>query len=542
MPRGDSPATIAYSDTSDKPVLPDERFSSGNQVRDLCKQMIAADRTRGWMRDRVEALVSGWPTYPKSVTAAKGFGWFPRVNYRESEGLLAAQQTPLYDLLTETDHCIEINLDVDASSDQERQDWENTIQQEFTWLMFRKWRKSYNYHLPLTIREMLIHGLGAQVWPNNRWTPRTPRSGQILFPEGVSLDFENDGNYFLLREFAPSENVYQFIRREETAAKLGWYPDNVWKTLATAQKQNQPVNTDDIAQYQRRVRRGDIGYYSSSTVGLWLNWLFVKEYEGGISLYCIEENISAGNKDKGYLFRKRFMFDEWPLTLFPYDIGNGDLHSVVGLGWRTKDFFELSNRINNAMAVQILISALPQVKQTQPTVDPDKMKLLRMGALSILPYGLDAALQQFPPLQNGGLALQRHLQDTMNNNNQSAAGGSAPEPKDRETKYSFMLRSHDSARVSNGMQSLFESNLRDFYYKVYCRLIATPKGDLPYQRMAQMFRDRCMKKGVPKEALTERAIGDFKENTSTGAGSAAIRLQAIQLLLGSPVYANASEQ
>lgn len=543
MPRGDLPHTIAYSDTSDKPELPEERFSNASEVRTSAQQMIQADRTRAWMRDRVEALVNGWPTYPKSIAQSKGFGWFPRVNYRESEGLISAQQTPLFDLLTETDHCIEIELDVEASSDQERQEWENTIQNEFTWLMFRRWRSSYNYHLPLSIREMLVHGIGSHVWPNDRWTPRSPRSGQILFPEGVSLDFENDGDYFLLREFVPSVNVYQFIRREETAFKLGWYPDNVWKTLAQAQKQNQTINVQDLSEMQRRVRRGDIGYFSSSQVGLWLNWLFVKEYEGnGISLYCVDETISAGNKDKGYLFRKRFMFDEWPLSLFPYDIGNGDLHSVVGLGTRTKDFFELSNRINNAMAAQILVSALPQVRQTQPTVDPDKMKLMRLGGLNIVPYGLESAIQQFPPLQTGGLALSRHLKDTMNDNNQSAAGGMSPEPKDRETKYSFMVRSHDSARVSNGTQSLFESNLCGFYYKIYCRLIKTPKGSLPYQVMAQEFKDRCLKKGVPPEALTERAIGDFREVTAVGAGSAAIRLQATQLLMGSPVYVNAPEE
>lgn len=544
MPVGDLPATISPSGSKEKPVLPDERFANAGQIRDLSKQMLSADKSRAWMRNRVEALVNGWPMYPKKVTAAKGMGWFPRCNFRGSEGLISAQQIPLFDLLTETDHCIEIQLDTDASSEQERQDWENTIQEEFTWLMFRKWRTSYNYHLPLSIREMLVHGMGASVWPNNRWTPRTPRSGQILFPEGVSLDFENDGEYFLLREFCPSVNVYQFIRKEETARKLGWFPDNVWKTLAQAQRQNQTVNTDDVAEFQRKIRRGDIGYWGSSQVGLWLNWAFVKEYEGGISLYCIEENISCGAKDKGYLFKKRFMWSEdegWPLTLWPYDIGNGDLHSVVGLGWRTKDFFELMNRLDNAMAVQVLISALPQVRQTQPTVDPDKMKLMRLGGMSIVPYGLDSAMQQFPPLQNGGLALHRHFNDTMNENNQSLVGAT-PEPKDRETKYSFMLRSHDSARVSNGHQSLFECSVRDYYYKTYCRLVKTPKGDLPYQRMAQEWKNRCKKRGVPDAALTEAAIGDFHEVTSTGFGSMAIRLQATQLLLNSPVYANAPEQ
>lgn len=541
MPRGDTPKSIAYSDRSSKPEIPNERFDNASQVRELCQQMIRADRTRSWMRDRVDALVNGWPTYPKSVTAAKGFGWFPRVNYRESEGLIAAQQTPLYDLLTEVDHCIELDLDVDGASNYEKEDWQNTIQQNFTWLMFKKWRRSFNFHLNLSNREMLVHGLGAHVWPNDNWEGRTPRSGQILFPEGVTIDFDRDGEYFMLRDFVPGVDVYQFIRNEESATKRGWFPDNVWKTLANATKQNQNIQTQDLGELQRKVRRGDLGYWGTSQVGLWLNWVFVKEFEGGISLYCIEENITAGTKDKGYLFKKRFLFEEWPLTLFPYDIGNGDLHSIVGLGWRTRDFFELSNRINNAMAVQILISALPQVKQTQPNIDPDKLKLARMGALSIIPYGLEASLQQFPPLNNSGLALQRHLKDTMEGNNQSVVGGQAPDPKDRETKFSYMLRSHDSARVSNGMQSLYESNLQDFYEKTYRRLVTARNGSLPYQKMATEFKERCRKKGVPEAALKETGIGEIRQVTSTGAGSAAIRLQAIQLLLQSPVYANASD-
>jgi hypothetical protein len=551
MPKGTLPATISYSDTSTDAVLPDERFANAAEVRETCKLMIRADQPRAWMRARVDGLVNGFPTVPKGITQAKGLGWFPRVNFREAEGLIATQQTPIYDLETEVDHCIDLTLDIDASSSEELDDWENTIQEAFTWLLHTKWRTSFNFHRPLCTREMLVHGMGAHVWPTkDKWIPRTPKSGQILFPEGVSLDFENEGDWFMLRDFVPSVDVYKFIRNEAAATKLGWFPKNVWNTLANAYRQNQTVGINSrVEEIQRRMRSGDIGWWSTSQVGLWLNWLFVKEYEGGISLYCVEENIAApasGKKDdKGYLYAKRFQFAEWPLTLFPYDIGDGDLHSVQGLGVRTKDFYELSNRINNAMAVQVLISAFPQVRQTQPNVDPDKLKLMRTGVLSIIPYGLESAMQTLPPLNNTGLALQKHLRDTLESNNQSSiSGGGAPEPKDRETKYSFALRAHDSARVSNGQQSLFESNLQNFYEKTFRRLLNTPKGDLPYQKMAEAFRQRCLKpppgfQPVPEAALKEKAIGEIQEVTSTGAGSAAIRLQAIQLLLQSPVYMNA---
>lgn len=544
--RGDLPLTISVNDKG-KAELPDERFENASQVRDVAQQMIKADDRRAMMRERVDALVNGYPTYPKSVTAAKGFGWFPRVNYRESEGLIQAQQTPLFDLISEVDQCIEIDLDIDSANEQDKQDWQNSIAKNWTWLLFKKWRQSFNYHLPLSQREMLVHGMGAHVWPDkNKWIPRTPRSGQILFPEGCSLDFDQDGKYFMLRDFVPGEDVYGFIRNEKASTARGWEVANVWQTLAKAEKQNQKIrNASNTEELQRKARRGDIGYWSTSQVGLWLNWFFVKEYEGGITLYCIEENITSGNKankDKGFLFRKRFLFKEWKqvLVLFPYDIGNGDMTSVRGLGWRTKDFFELSNRVNNAMAVQVLLAAFPMVKQTQQGLDPEKLKLMRLGALNLLPYGVDPSMVQFPPLNNSGLALQGHLRNTLESNNQSLTGR-APEPKDRETKYSFMLRAHESASVTNGMQSLYESNYQRWQDTMYRRAISTPKGDLPYQKMVEEFRERCRRDSVPDEALTERAIGEIREVTSSGSGSAAMRLQAINTLIGSPVYMNTPE-
>lgn len=545
--RGDIPLTVVTDDDG-TPELPPERFEDATQVRQLCTLMIGADQRRAWMRERVDALVNGFPTYPKSVTAAKGFGWFPRVNYREAEGLIQAQQTPLFDLVNEVDHCIEIELDQDvvkASSNEELQNWQDAIERNWTWLLMKRWRKGFNYHIPLQQREMLVHGMGAHVWPNKRWIPRTPRSGQILFPEAASLDFETDGKYFMLRDFVAGEDVYAFIKNEKTARALGWYPDNVWKTLVQAQKKNQKYRQyGQVEDIQRKARRGDIGYWSTSEVGLWFNWVFVAEYDGGYSLYAVEENIQVPNADKdskGYLFRKRFMFDEWPLVLFPYDIGTGDIHSVRGLGWRTKDFYELSNRVNNAMVAQVLISAFPMVKQQVQSTEPDKLKLMRFGALNLLPYGVEPQQWQFPQLQNTGLALQTHLKSTLENNNQSFTGNS-PEPKDRETRYSYAQRSQDAAKVANGMQSLYESNYQCLLEKMYRLCINTPTGNLPYQKMAQEFKDRCLSDGVPKVALTERAIGMITENTSMGAGSAALRLQAINMAINSPVYFNAPEQ
>src|SRR3954469_15935726 len=123
--KGDLPKTISVGSEGNYEVP--ERFSNAGEVREICRAMISADRTRAAMRSRVDGLVNGWPTYPKSVSASKGLGFIPGVNYGEATGLIDAQQTPLYDLVTEVDHIIEIDLDIKAESSEQLQDWQNTI-------------------------------------------------------------------------------------------------------------------------------------------------------------------------------------------------------------------------------------------------------------------------------------------------------------------------------------------------------------------------------------------------------------------------------
>ena len=514
MPRGTYPKTISYSDTSSGVEVPDERFSSASEVRGLCQTMIDADYSRGLMRSRVDNLVDGFPTYPKSLTASKGMGWFPRVNYLEADGLIRTMQTPLYDLVTEVDHCINLTLDIpkDKASNWQVQDWENKIEQHFTWLLFKPWRKSFNFHIPLSQREMLVHGIGAHVWPNDRWIPRTPRSGQILFPESASVDFQEDGEYFMLRDFVNGVNVYNFIRNEKSAKKKGWEPDNVLQGLANADKKNQKVrSTYNVEEYRRRWKNGDIGYWASSEVGLWLNWLFVKEYDEvdgkQYSLYCVDENFDVNTKkgNQGYYFKKRFTFDEWPLVIYNYDLGLGDIHSVRGLGWRMKDYFEVSNRVKNMMVAQVIVNSGPRILQTQPNIDPDKLKLMRHGWYSIYPYGVQEAVQQFPQLSNTGIALEQHLQQAMERNNQSSSS-SVPEPRDRETKYSFMLRSNQRAQVSNGLQSFYESSLQQTFEMLFRRIINTPKGEAQYEKWRRCSRNVASRTVFPKKSLKRNTL------------------------------------
>jgi hypothetical protein len=527
---GDVPRGVEKDDKGES-HLPPERFKNYKEVMQCCQNMIDDDQQiRAPRRARVDGLINGNRPIRETYLKSKKLSFLPNVNFLESRGLIETMQTPLYDLVVETDHLMDIKLEVKGTK-LERQSWENSIQNNITWLLLTRWRRGFNFHIPFQQFTMLKHGLGAHIWPTKRWIPRTPRSGSILFPSNAPINFDEDGEYFMIRDALPANALYQFIRNEKSAANNGWMVEAVWKSLAQSTKASRGRSSQgDIEEVQREIRRGDIGWFTQSRQAVvWLNYLFVKEIDTNmVSQYIVTESPSGDVGD--YLYKKRNQFKEWPLVLFPYNIGDGDINSLQGLGDQTAMFFELSNRLKNAMAAQVMISMFPQIKQLQPDVDPDKLKLMRLGALSILPYGVEIAQTQFPPLNNGPIALTQELKRTMESNNQSMIG-STPEPKDRETALSFSMRSHDKARVSNGLQSLYESNLQQFDDRVLRMVLDTPKGDLPHQKMAEEFRDRCRKDGVPEAALKSRAIAEVREVTSVGAGSAGTRLQALMTLM-----------
>lgn len=534
---GDLPADFILDDSGEVIIAP-ERFTSAGEIRDVCNQMLAADRLRAPWRASIDGLVDGNPTYRLNTLKNKGQGWRARVNYREAEGLINARQTPFYDLVTEVDPCIEV--EVDFGTGKEQADMALKIAKHWHHMLMRGWRSGFNFNIPLQQLEMFKHGIGHHVWPGNKncWIPRTPVTGHVLFPDGVSLNLREDLDYFMLRDFLPGYAVHAYIRNEKAATALGWNVRTVWDALlqTTKRKYNATGGDYTLEQFQREMKSGDIGTTQSRQSGLWLNHLFVKEIESEkISQYTLAEGVTASDARsvkrndpfRDCLFRKRNRFDEWPLVIFPYCMGNGGLlHTVRGLGARTKDFFELSNRIKNAMADQVLVGSTLNVKQTG-SVDPDKLRLMRLGMMTIIPQGLELITGvQMPNLSQGPIALSQELKSTLENNNHNYVSQS-PEAVDRETAQSYAMRTQNAGQVGKGSHAMYASNYQMMLERMF-KISARPEaaiGNSLSARLAKEFQDRCAEDGIPTQALAR--VREVNEVFSTGAGSAAARLDAL---------------
>lgn len=514
-----------------------ERFKNAGEVIDLVTQMFGADQKRSVWRSDIDRLWSGEPVYPLSRLQKLGQSWRARTNYRGLEAAVTNENSLDYDLETQGRAIVKVCIDMPEG--QERDDMEGKIEREFKWLLQRRWSNGYNLHIPKRIHNKNLHGMGFHIWPDNtgNWIPRTPNPGEILFPDGCPFNFSEEGDYFAMRDSVPSYVLYRKIQNPKEARLVGWNPDVAWRALTQTDKrsaQNLPYGALGAEQLAAAYRNGDIGYTTTRQSTIYINSVFVREYETGkISQYSFAEGLDIND----YLYCKRNKFDDWPLEIFPYDIGTGDIHSVKGMGARMKEFFEMMNRVQNAMVDQVMLSSYPSMKPQVQNLDPDKMKLMRLGGMNLLPYGVEPSLVQFPGLDQGPLALKNDLMQTMVQQNRGGANGI--QQQDRMTSEEYQMRAQEINHLSSATEAMQRAHLDNFYDRIL-RLVCKPSSSTQqWSVMAKEFRERLAEQGVPQEILNR--IYEVKAVVAYGKGSASARTNALMQLMQSPVYLNTSE-
>jgi len=178
------------------------------------------------------------------------------------------------------------------------------------------------------------------------------------------------------------------------------------------------------------------------------------------------------------------------------------------------------------MADNVLISMYPQFTQ-HGTVDPDKLRLMRIGAMTIYPQNVTPTALTLPNLAQGGIPLSQLLSASINENNQTYLAGT-PEPKDRETALSFQMRAQDSGQVSKATHNLYFRNQTRFHQKVLPTALNAPaNSNEPWAMIAREMKERILRK-VPAEAL--KHICDIEAMRSVGAGSPSNKIQALSAL------------
>jgi hypothetical protein len=398
---------------------PAARFQDANEVRTLCSDMRTSDRARSNNRAKIQGLIDGNRPYPQAALVNAGQGWRANVNYREAEGIVQAQRTPYYDLVTEVNPCVQLLIDYGAAH--KRQEWQNIVADEFHRTLFG-W-DSWDWHIMLRHSEELVHGWGCHLTMDAYdWRVSTKCMRDVLFPDGTTSDLE-DLEFFCVRDTIKAHKLWEAIRNESAASAVGWDVNQVKDAILEAATTkaghgNRQVTAEEV---QQRLKNGDMGFGYNGATSITLNHFFVREYgtrkaPGGITHYII---VEESQKALGFLFKKTNRFKDFAqiLHFFPFDIGtDGTVHSIRGLGARIFPFCELFNRLKNHMVDNVLINSGILLTQQGAGVDMQRLQLTRIGAMNILPAGLTPAQWRPMDLAQGPLPLARELQGTMQEN------------------------------------------------------------------------------------------------------------------------------
>lgn len=538
MAAGETPEAI-----SEAGKLPNERFRDAGQIRDYCTQLINDDDKAAKRRRSVDGLYKRYPTYSREWLEERNQGWRARVNHGGLEGACDLIETALFNLDVEVPAVIDVGIDYGKGLEQER--IQSVVEREFTLMLLHNWQDC-DAHILKRNHELTLHGCGFHFNPiRDHWIPRTMITGQVLFPSDTPLTFDEDGEDFMVRDFLNGSQMYSLIRNEKTARTLGWRTKNMWEYMARCSGSVKSSSSSTAGQnLERLYRQGDRGASFKKRTGGWLYSVYVKEYsdedDKAISLYIIgDEDVEEKGEPDGYLFKKRYHLEEWPLFLFPYGMAD-TLADLRGIGQKTKDFFELENRLFNAAADQVFVGGTMPLRQTGTNLDPDSLRLMKMGLFSIVPQGLEPmpGLQQMPSLQTGSLALHERLRQANLENNQTYLM-KEPERQDRQTGMEYFARSQNISQISKGSHNLHYRASGRWYRHMLVTALKTQSGNSLSARLARNFQEALKRQNVPVEEIRDK-IMEVHAVRSVGAGSAAARVNALMMLF-QWVYPNAPE-
>lgn len=477
----------------------------------------SADTKRSQVRSKVKGIVDGNPPFNQAGLTADGQGYRTNVNFREAEQYLGLAVGAFYDLFSEAPTLATCICEME---DEKAADYSQIITAEFDKLQRKD--ASFDSEVQLHQHEMVLYGNGPIFFENQfDWRCKSLRSAALLVPEGSKADVETWPSCVVLTPYKPDE-LYRCIGNEDAAASIGWNLKKVKESIIAAT----PATKDAmrIWEWHQQQLRNNTVLYSARASQITAAHVFVKEDSGKISHYIVDE----AHQD-GFLYEKRDKYENWNQFINPlyYDKGDGEHHSVKGMGIKMYSIMELKNRSKcnlvdaASFRGQTLIQPNNANAMTNATIIPK-------GPYSIVPPDFTIVNQQATGILDAPLALDHELDNILAGNlSQYRQRIEKPNGNPR-TAYEIQAILAQQSTIGKTQISRYYTQLDAVYSEKFRRAVNCTGSENEYCKMASEFRSNCKKKGVPEEALNKCCV---KATRVVGQGSSAMRSQSLESMV-----------
>jgi len=501
--------------------VPESRLNDASAVQSMVKSMIRADDRRSKVRAKVKGLVDGNAPYSSAELTRTGQSFRTNVNFREGESFLNMGMSAFFDVFAEVPTYATVKVSHGDANDSEK--YSRIITEEFDRL--QKKDGSFDYMMQLSQHEMVLYGSGPMIFEDNTdWRCKPMKNADLLVPEGTKSNAE-DWEMCVVRSQYRAHELYKFIRNEKAAAKAGW-------TVKAAKKAIISANPDSIGanhtweKTQQELRNNDLSYSSRCDV-ITVAHVFYREFpndknpEGAIS-HCI---IDERGDNKEFLFRKLNRFKKWSEVVHPmyYDKGDGQHHSVKGMGVKMFAALELKNRLKCSLVDAAMARTAIHLQPNSPN-DLNRMNVVQMGPYSVIPSGYNVTQTNSAGVLDAPLAVERELEGLMQAN---------------LSQYRQRLEKQGNPRTATEIEALMaqqsvlgKTQLNRYYAQLdvlfaerYRRAInPNLTKDMAGAAEAIEFQKKCIERGCPKECLDKI---EFVQSTRTAGRGSAMERRAI---------------
>lgn len=520
-----TPNQLATLD-SDTKAPPTSRIGTASNASSFVLRMIDADQLRAQNRTRVKGQYDGNAPYSRSVLQEKGMGSNTNLNFRKSTAIIDQFKTPFYDLVSEVPMLALIQTAYGRS--EERSDWSEIISQGFhrTVTAWEDWDSTVQFHQ----FQMLLNGIGP-VWFADKldWRPETGRTGEVLWQDNARTRARDWQAVAILKDYSPTE-LYGHVRNEAQARQLGWNLDATWNAIIQAMP-DQPTVQNALEFWQQQIKNADLYYGSYDCTVVKVANLLVTEFGKGMQPGKVSHHIIRYDQPANeFLFSKLNRYDSINDMLVPffYDIGDGTIHSINGMGKNIFAYCDIFNKLRGREVDGAMLASSPLLRFKDAS-QTTKGQLMQIAAMSILPPGMEFVQSQIGDGIQATVDVRRDMEMSLDSNigNVNEAPGT---PTPRQGQKLGMLKMQQKGQLKKGEINRYYTTFSKLLNLMYRRM-ANPniKAHHPGGREALAFQKWCMDRGVPAQALVE--IDSVTAYKSLGAGSMANALMTVDWLM-----------
>lgn len=490
---------------------------------------------------QIEGLIAGNPPYNPTELAKKKLSHIANFNNLEARAYYERGGLSYWNLLNETEWLVEFEVDP-GNPAPELVGIQQIMAEEWTKVL-RSW-PAFNTLMATLSAQIVKFGISPVIFPDERdFAFKVVELQRFFIPDQCSTNPELWTSICVETDFTVQE-LYQhwyYFKHEapkEQREDCPWNLDALARYLvwrANSWVKDNTLQCRDMMDLQRRLQNGDINYGEVFSDTVRLVSLLYKEYDGKISHYMFD---SYWGDCEEFLFVVSEQYEKWQdvLTVFTASPGEFTIHSNRGVGHKIFSSCQATMQLDCSSidaarwAGTIFLRSIATGSKDAEAVRFWPGIPTNIGTAEFVQNNIGANIQNIT-------GVSQYIKSSLNSNLTNGGDNPGVPDANQGSIAPSQARAKDYKEFNvlrNAISHFYESV--NLVYRNITKAMYFCKDGYPNYQYAKLWKDNCIKRGVPEEIL-KRSKKDMwgmpegitvKASQVAGDGSTLARIMGLQ--------------